>query len=148
MTDLYTSPASAASPRWDAEVGARDSTDVSAKETYDLIASDKVEGTAVRRPNGDSIGQIERLMIDKRSGHVAYAVMRFGGFLGIGSDFFPIPWSALTYNEELDAYELDIPDDRLRVAPHYADESAFDWGNRQRGREIYDYYGVTPYWGL
>jgi hypothetical protein len=122
--------------------------DLRTKETYDLIASDKVEGTTVRRPNGDNIGQIERLMIEKRSGRVAYAVMSFGGFLGIGSDFYPIPWSMLKYNEQLDAYELDIEDDRLRGAPHYADSSSFDWSDRQRGREIYDYYGVTPYWGL
>jgi len=122
--------------------------DLRVKETYDLIASDKVEGTAVRRPNGDSIGQIERLMIEKRSGRVAYALMSFGGFLGIGSDFYPIPWGLLKYNEQLDAYELDLDDDRLRAAPHFAQGAQFDWSDRQRGQEIYNYYGVTPYWGL
>jgi hypothetical protein len=122
--------------------------DLRTQETYDLIASNKVEGTAVRRPDGESIGQIERLMIEKRSGRVAYAVMSFGGFLGIGSDFYPIPWSMLKYNEQLDAYELDVDDDRLRAAPHFADSTSIDWSDRQRGQEIYDYYGVTPYWGL
>jgi hypothetical protein len=118
------------------------------RETHDLIASDKVEGTAVRRPNGDRIGQIDRVMIDKRSGQVAYAVMSFGGFLGIGADFYPVPWSKLRYNEQLDAYELDVSDDQLRAAPHYTDDDSFDWNRQRSGRDIYDYYGVTPYWGL
>ncbi len=86
-------------------------------ETFNLIASDKVEGTDVRRPNGDKIGAIYRLMIDKRSGRVAYAVMSFGGFLGLGESRRPIPWEALRYNEDLDAYELDIGEDQLRSAP-------------------------------
>ena len=63
-------------------------TDVMAKP-HQLIASDRVEGTAVRRPNGDRIGHIERLMIDKVSGKVAYAVISFGGFLGMGEDYYP-----------------------------------------------------------
>ena len=68
------------------------------RETSNLIGSDKVEGTPVYRLNGDNIGQIERVMIDKISGKVAYAVMSFGGFLGIGEDYYPLPWSVLTYN--------------------------------------------------
>ena len=57
------------------------------RETGSLIASDKVEGTNVYRSNGESVGEIERVMIDKRDGKVAYAVMSFGGFLGIGEDY-------------------------------------------------------------
>jgi hypothetical protein len=66
------------------------------RETAGLIGSDKVEGTPVYRSNGDRIGQIERIMLDKISGKVAYAVMSFGGFLGIGEDYYPLPWSLLT----------------------------------------------------
>jgi sporulation protein YlmC with PRC-barrel domain len=66
------------------------------RETTDLIASDKVEGTEVYRSNGDHVGEIERVMIEKRSGKVAYAVMSFGGFLGMGEDYYPLPWSLLT----------------------------------------------------
>src|SRR5213079_2852344 len=79
--------------------------DVMVRETARLLASDKVEGTPVRRSNGDRIGTIERVMIDKRSGKVAYAVMTFGGFLGIGEEYRALPWSVLRYNEDLDAYE-------------------------------------------
>ena len=72
------------------------------RETASLIGSDKVEGTPVYRSNGDRVGQIERVMIDKLSGKVAYAVMSFGGFLGIGEDYYPLPWSLLTYNPRLE----------------------------------------------
>src|SRR4029078_9669496 len=91
----------------------------SAHESRRLIASDKVEGTKVRRPNGETVGEIMRVMIEKRTGQVAYAVMSFGGFLGIGSDFYPLPWDRLTYNPRLDAYELDITEEQLRKAPKF-----------------------------
>ena len=75
-------------------------TDVMTKP-HQLIASDRVEGTAVRRPNGDKIGHIERLMIDKISGKVSYAILSFGGFLGMGTNLLPLPWARLTYNPEV-----------------------------------------------
>ena len=118
-------------------------TDPRLRETVDLIGSDKVEGTDVRRPSGDQIGTIRRVMIDKRSGKVSYAVMSFGGFLGIGEDYYPVPWERLTYNDKLDAYELDISDDQLSGAPRFTDEAAYDW-SRAEGRRISDFYGV-PY---
>ena len=65
---------------------------------HHLIASDRVEGTAVMDRDGVKIGTIERVMIDKLSGQVAYAVMSFGGFLGIGEKYHPIPWEVLNYN--------------------------------------------------
>src|SRR5262249_35079970 len=90
---------------------------VATRETARLIASDKVEGTAVRRTDGTKLGAIERVMIDKRTGKVAYAVMTFGGFLGIGDEYRALPWSLLRYNPELDAYELNVTEDQLRNAP-------------------------------
>src|ERR1041384_6041444 len=71
---------------------------------HDLIGSDRVEGTNVYRSDGKKIGEIERVMIDKVSGQAAYAVMGFGGFLGIGEDHYPIPWQRLKYNEKLGGY--------------------------------------------
>src|SRR5215470_15221780 len=91
--------------------------EVMARETARLIASDKVESTAVRRTDGTKLGTIERVMIDKRTGKVAYAVMTFGGFLGIGDEYRALPWSLLRYNPELDAYELNVTEDQLRNAP-------------------------------
>jgi hypothetical protein len=116
------------------------------RETADLIASDKVEGTEVYRSTGDHIGEIERVMIEKRSGKVAYAVMSFGGFLGMGEDFYPLPWSLLTYNERLGGYEVNVSEEQLKGAPKFREDEEWDWSDRERGRRIYDYYGATPYW--
>lgn len=116
--------------------------DINADETHQLIASDKVEGTDVRRSNGDRVGTIERVMINKRSGQVAYAVMSFGGFLGIGEERRAVPWNALRYNVELDAYELNVPDDVVRTAPAYRDDASFDWSDRGWNRSMSTHYGV------
>ena len=117
------------------------------RETSSLIASDKVEGTPVYRSNGDKVGTIERLMIDKLSGKVAYAVMSFGGFMGIGEDYYPLPWSLLTYNPRLDGYEVNISEQQLTGAPKFSKHEAWDWSSRERGKTLHDYYNVPPYWG-
>jgi len=83
------------------------------RETVSLIGSDKVEGTALYRADGAKIGRIERVMIDKISGKVGYAVMSFGGFMGIGENYYPRPWSALTYNPRLNGYEVNVSDEQL-----------------------------------
>lgn len=114
---------------------------------HTLIASDRIEGTAVRRANGERIGHIERLMIDKLSGKVSYAVMSFGGFLGIGSNLLAVPWALLSYNRKLDAYQLDIPDEELQSAPSFTEKRDFDWGDRSQEEALHRHYGVTPYWG-
>jgi hypothetical protein len=110
-------------------------------DSHSLIASDKVEGTKVRRPNGETLGEIMRVMIEKKSGQVAYAVMSFGGFLGIGSDFYPLPWDRLTYNPRLDAYELDITEEQLRKAPKFSKGAAPNW-SAEEGQRISDYYNL------
>ena len=69
------------------------------RETTNLIGSDKVEGTAVYGADEQQIGSIERVMIDKRSGKVSYAVLSFGGFLGIGDDHYPLPWNSLSMTQ-------------------------------------------------
>ena len=115
---------------------------------HSLIASDRVEGTAVRRPKGDKVGTIQRVMIDKISGNVAYAVLSFGGFLGLGEKHLPVPWASLKYNPSLEAYEVDLSDDELGKAPSYAADKEFDWGDRAREVELHNYYKVPPYWGI
>src|SRR5436190_2249210 len=118
--------------------------EVTMRETARLIASDKVEGTPVRRSNGDNVGTIERVMIDKRSGRVAYAVMSFGGFLGIGDDYYPLPWELLTYNERLGGYEVNISGEQLKRAPRYGAGQEWDWEDSARNRSIYEHYKVQP----
>lgn len=120
--------------------------DTSTRETHSLIGSDKVEGTAVYRSNGEKVGSIERVMIDKRSGKVVYAVMSFGGFMGIGGDYYPLPWPLLTYNPQLEGYEVNISEQQLTGAPKYGTHETWDWS--QRGRAIDDYYHTPSYWGV
>ncbi len=91
--------------------------EVPREETASLIASDKVEGTVVYGPDGDKIARIENLMIDKRGGKVAYAVLSFGGFLGMGTDHYPLPWSMLKYDEKRGGYRVNITREQLQNAP-------------------------------
>lgn len=115
------------------------------KLTHDLIESDRVEGTNVYRSDGTKIGSIERIMIDKYSGQAAYAVMSFGGFLGLGHDHYPIPWAKLDYNPELGGYEVNITDEELKAAPHFDPGKEYSWDTVQ-GQKIYGHYGVPTYW--
>lgn len=112
---------------------------VARDETASLIASDKVEGTKVYDPAGEHLGSVHNLMIDKRSGQVRYAVMSFGGFLGIGASYHPLPWPTLRYDTRLDGYVVDVDRERLRDAPHYSDEAPA-WSDPAYGRRIDDYY--------
>lgn len=114
------------------------------KDTASLIASDKVEGTAVYGRDAERIGSIQRIILEKRGGRVAYAVLSFGGFWGIGDDYYPLPWEKLTYDESLDGYRIDLTKEQVEVAPRYKDDGG-DW-YRNNGRSVYDYYGVPPYW--
>ncbi|ANM08959.1 photosystem reaction center subunit H [Rhizobium leguminosarum bv. trifolii] len=120
------------------------SRDPNAKGTHSLIASDRVEGTRVYGADGRHIGSIERLIIGKLDGRVAYAVLSFGGFLGIGHDHYPLPWEKLNYDTQLDGYRIDLTKEQIEGAPSYADDDD-SWYN-DNGRRVYDYYGVPPYW--
>jgi PRC-barrel domain len=112
-----------------------------------LIESDRVEGTAVYDPRGNKIGSIKRLMIEKISGRVAYAVLSFGGFLGMGTQEHAIPWNKLTYDPNLGGYQTDITEEQLRDAPAFSRDPDFEWDDRTRERDLHDYYGIRPYWG-
>jgi hypothetical protein len=111
-----------------------------------LIESDRVEGTTVYDPNGNKIGAIKRLMIEKMGGRVAYAVMSFGGFLGMGEEEHTIPWNKLTYDTELSGYRTDITEKQLRGAPTFYRDLNYNWNDRARERELHDYYGAPYYW--
>jgi PRC-barrel domain len=113
---------------------------IAARETNSLIGSDKVEGTSVFSTNGERIGAIECVMIGKVNGRVAYAVLGFGGFLGIGDDHYPLPWSTLRYDSDLGGYRADITAEQLDGAPKFRNESEWNW--EQRSRAVDDYYGV------
>jgi hypothetical protein len=115
------------------------------RETASLIGSDKVEGTAVYGADEQRIGTIQRIMIDKISGKVAFAVTSFGGFLGIGEDYYPVPWPSLKYDTRLGGYRAVITINQLQGAPKYSRNIDWDWNDRARDRQVYDYYN-TPLW--
>lgn len=120
------------------------SSDPYVQDSPTLIASDRVEGTRVYGADGKHIGAIERVLIEKRGGRVAYAVLSFGGFLGLGQDHYPLPWEKLRYDEELDGYRVDVTKQQIEEAPRFANEE--DSWYRDNGRKVYDYYGVPPFW--
>ena len=113
-----------------------------------LIASDRVVGAEVRRPDGSKVGRIERLMLDKASGRVAYVVMSFGGFLGLGEDYYTLPWAVLTYDTGLDAYSVEITEEQLRNAPARSPEGGDPQDEREWEEHVHRYYNAAPYWGI
>ncbi len=105
-------------------------------ETGTLIGSDKVEGTNVYGTGDEKIGSIERVMIDKTTGQVSYAVLAFGGFLGIGEDHYPVPWNNLTYDTNLGGYRTHISKQQLEGAPKYRDKT-IGTGTTQPGSPVF-----------
>ena len=118
---------------------------VATDETDRLISSDKVVGTAVYDLRGNHLGSVYSLMVDKISGQVAYAVMSFGGFLGIGENYHPLPWRLLKYDIRQGGYVVDLDRGRLEGAPSYTASSLPNWADRNYGQRVDEYYGVPPY---
>jgi hypothetical protein len=116
--------------------------EIGEKEFGNLIGSDKVEGTAVYGADDNKIGSIERVMIDKVSGRVSYAVLGFGGFLGLGNDHYPLPWQSLKYDTRLGGYVAGITENQLRGAPKFSGDRDWDWADATRTRSLDDYYGI------
>ena len=91
------------------------------------------------------IGNVQRVMIDKISGKVAYAVISFGGFLGMGEDYYPMPWANLKYDTNLGGYRVGVTEDQLKGAPKFNREYRLELGRSSAGPAVYDYYGI-PMW--
>jgi hypothetical protein len=115
---------------------------IESREQGNLIGSDKVEGTAVYGADDEKIGSIERVMIDKVSGKVSYAVLSFGGFLGIGDDHYPLPWQSLKYDTNLGGYRTGITQQQLEGAPKYGNDNSWDWADNSRIGAVNSYYGI------
>lgn len=103
--------------------------DVTQSETRLLISANKVEGTSVFDPGGSRLGSIDAVMIDKRTGTVAYAVLSFGGFLGIGKSHYPLPWSQMRYDARQDGYVVAITEAQLKDAPRSDAASEMNWAD-------------------
>jgi sporulation protein YlmC with PRC-barrel domain len=107
--------------------------------TASVISSDKVEGTTVYNPQGEKLGSIDDLMIDRATGQVRYAVLEFGGFLGMGTDRYPIPWSMLKYDDGRSGYIVPLDKARLEKAPRYSDERVPTYDS-EYGQRVNTYY--------
>lgn len=118
-------------------------TDTNPGTASSMISSADVNGTAVFGATDEKVGHIDHLMIDKQSGNVAYAVMNFGGFLGMGEEAHPVPWSALRYDTDRGGYVTAITQEQLEGAPARGDDWRDDSGYRD---ETYKHYGARPYW--
>lgn len=110
-------------------------------ETHDSISSEKVDGTAVYGRDGDQIGSVHHLMIGKRDGQVRHAVVSYGGFLGMGEDYFPLPWSELTYDERRGGYVVDRDVAQLKDGPRYQRDQEPSW-DRSYDDQLTGYYGA------
>jgi len=113
-----------------------------------LIGANQVQGTTVYDLAGEKLGSVQDVMIDKRSGRIAYAILSFGGFLGIGDQYHPLPWEKLKYDTEKGGYVVDIDRETLQGSPSYTDDATANWSDETWGRNVYAYYGVHPYWDI
>jgi sporulation protein YlmC with PRC-barrel domain len=109
------------------------------------ITASRVIGTAVYNQAGDRIGSIEDVMLEKMSNGIMFAVIGFGGFLGIGEKYHAIPWSTLDYNEDKGGYVVPFTKEQLEAAPSYSINDLTKGGSEARDAS-YEYYKVDPYW--
>lgn len=110
------------------------------------LSSSSLVGTSVENREGENLGKIEDLMIDLQSGRVAYAVLSFGGFLGMGDKLFAVPFSALDCDCDDEKMILPTDKDRLENAPGFDKDNWPDTADRSWGAGIHNHYGVDPYW--
>ena len=109
-----------------------------------FISSEDVEGCVVYDGSGNAIGEVDHLMIEKRSGRVVYAVISFGGFLGLGHSHFPLPWAKLSYDPAAGGFITGVTAEQLKDSPAFGDDS---WDNRKWEDDVHRHYQVPPYWG-
>lgn len=110
-------------------------------ETSRLIASNKVEGTPVYSRDRERLGTIYNFMVDKVSGQVEYAVLRYGGFLGMGQRYYPLPWRVLTYHRDAGGYVIDMLARDFEDAPSFDRDSEPEF-DRDYGRRVHSWYGL------
>lgn len=119
-------------------------TDMTISASGNLIAAERVNGTNVYNTKGEKLGHVEDIMIDKVTGKTIYAIMSFGGFLGMGARQHPLPWSTLKYDQEQSGYVVNLDKQTLESAPtHEGDD--FAWTS-DYGRRVDKHYNVPTYW--
>ena len=113
-----------------------------------VLSASSLTGDKVRNSQDEDLGKIEELMVDTATGRIAYAVLSFGGFLGVGDKFFAIPWAALRLDLQNECFILDVPKEKLKNAPGFDKSEWPNMADLRWGGSIYDYYGQEPYWAV
>lgn len=111
-----------------------------------VMSAGSLSGDQVKNDAGEDLGKIKDIMIDVRSGRIAYAVLSFGGVLGVGSKLFALPWHILTLDEDEKHFVLTVDKNTLKNAPGFDKDNWPDMADPAFGSKIYSYYGVRPYW--
>lgn len=111
-----------------------------------VLSASTICGDSVVNSQGEKLGKIEELMIDLENGRVAYAVLSFGGFLGIGDKLFAIPFEALELDPDHHRFVLDVSREKLEQAPGFDKNDWPDFADPRFGQEVYGYYDITTYW--
>jgi len=120
-----------------------DSANITSKS---LISASKIDGTVVYNIAGDKLGSVDDILIDKISGRAIYAVMSFGGFLGLGENYYPLPWGSLKYDAIKGGYVVNLDKSQIESAPSYDRNAEFVWTS-DYGRKVDDFYHAESYWG-
>lgn len=111
-----------------------------------VLSATTLIGDRVMNRAGEDLGKIEELMIDLERGRVAYAVLSFGGFLGMGDKLFAIPFQALRLDKDQNSFMLDIDKEKLKNAPGFDKNNWPSTADRSWGTQIHSFYGQRPYW--
>ena len=111
-----------------------------------VLSASTLSGDPVRNTAGEDLGKIEDFMIDLERGRIAYAVLSFGGVLGLGDKLFAVPWKALTVDTDRHCFVLNVPKERLKDAPGFDKDNWPDLTDTDWGTQVNSFYGTTPYW--
>ncbi len=127
-------------------VSRKDDSDWDESRYRRVMGCGTLSGDTVRNSAGEDLGKVKEIMLDVPTGRVAYAVLSFGGFLGMGNKLFAVPWQALTLNERDKEFVLNVDKQTLENAPGFDKDNWPDMADPQWGSQIFKYYGYTPYW--
>jgi sporulation protein YlmC with PRC-barrel domain len=113
-----------------------------------VLSASTITGDEVRNPEGDDLGKIEEVMLDMGSGRISYAVLSFGGVMGLGDKLFAIPWSALELDPDNRCFVLDVEKEKLENAPGFDKDNWPSFADNTWATQIHSYYGSRPYWEI
>ena len=118
-------------------------------EKYGVVSASKIIGESVVNRQNENLGKIHELVLDAEGGRLAYAVLSFGGFMGLGNKLFAMPWRAFEFATPENKLVLNVDKEKLKAAPGFDQDAEWpDFADKAWGNSIYKYYGYAPYWKL